>query len=117
LLGISEQVPVRAVYLTDGPDRKVRIGKRQIILKHTVPRNMATGGRISGTVIQALRWLGKQHINNQTISTLRRQLSEGEKQQLIRDLRYAPAWIADVMRKAAEPNTQINHGQLSESIK
>ena len=44
LLGISEQVPVRAVYLTDGPDRKVRIGKRQIILKHTVPRNMATGG-------------------------------------------------------------------------
>ena len=47
LLGLSAQVPARAVYLTDGRGRKVRIGKRQIILKHTTTRQMATAGRTS----------------------------------------------------------------------
>lgn len=54
LLGLSDQVPARIVFLTNGPDRKVQIGKREIVLKNTVPRNMATAGRISGTV--CLSW-------------------------------------------------------------
>ena len=103
LLGLSEQVPVRAVYLTDGRSRKVQLGRRQIILKHTTPRNMATAGRISGTVIQALRWLRRPHVDDKTIGTLRRKLSDKDKQQLINDLQYAPAWIADILRKVAAP--------------
>ena len=44
LLGLSTQVPMKVVYLTDGRKGKVQIGKRQIILKNTTPRNMATAG-------------------------------------------------------------------------
>ena len=55
LLGLSTQVPMKVVYLTDGRTRTVQIGKRQIVLKQTTPRNMATAGKISGLVIQALR--------------------------------------------------------------
>ena len=47
LLGLSTQVPTKIVYLTDGRSRMVQIGKRQITLKQTTPRNMATAGRIS----------------------------------------------------------------------
>ena len=64
---------------------------------------MATAGRISGTVIQALRWLGKRHVNDRTISALRRRLSDTDKQQLLDDVRYAPAWVADIMRSVAQP--------------
>lgn len=103
LLGLSDQVPVRAAYLTDGRSRKVQLGKRQIILKHTTPRQMATAGRISGTVIQALRWIGQQHVNDQTIATLKKKLTDKDKQQLLNDLQYAPAWIADIFRKVAMP--------------
>mgnify|MGYP001815140294 CR=1 FL=1 len=46
LLGLSTQVPMKVVYLTDGRSRTVQVGKRQIILKHTTPRNMATAGKI-----------------------------------------------------------------------
>src|ERR1044071_3901980 len=35
LLGLSEQVPMRVLFLTDGPSRQVRIGKLEIILKRT----------------------------------------------------------------------------------
>jgi hypothetical protein len=38
-------------------------GQREIILKHTTPRNLATAGRKSGTVIQALRHLGQRHVD------------------------------------------------------
>jgi len=103
VLGLSDQVPVRAVFLTDGRSRKVQLGRRQIVLKHTTPKQMATAGRISGTVIQALRWLGKRHVNDRTIAALRRRLSDTDKQQLRDDVRYAPAWVADIMRSVAQP--------------
>jgi len=60
-LAVSEQVPSRIVFLTDGPARKVKIGKREILLLHTTPRNMATAGRKSGALIQALRKRQAQH--------------------------------------------------------
>lgn len=103
MLGLSSQVPVRSVFLTDGRGRQVQIGKRKIILKHTTTRQMATAGRISGTVIQALRWLGQGHVSDDTIGVLQRHLSASDKRQLLLDLRYASAWIADIMRKVAAP--------------
>jgi hypothetical protein len=103
VLGLSTQVPVRVVFLTDGRSRRVQLGKQQIVLKHTTPRQMATAGRVSGVVIQALRWIGKQHVNDRVVAVLRRQLSEPDKQQLATDIRYAPSWIADVIRSVTEP--------------
>jgi hypothetical protein len=100
-LGISDQVPMRTVFLTDGPSRRVQLGRRQIILKQTTPRQMATAGRVSGTVIQALRWLGRRNVDDRVVATLRRNLSGADKQQLLKDLRYAPAWVAEVMREVA----------------
>lgn len=101
MLGLSDQVPVRTVFLTDGRSRKVQLGKHQIVLKNTTTRQMATAGRVSGTVIQALRWLGQRYIDDRMVAILRRRLSDSDKQQLLKDLRYAPAWIAEIMRKVA----------------
>ena len=103
MLGLSDQVPVRSVFLTDGRGRKVQLGKRQIILKQTTPRQMATAGRISGTVIQALRWIGQRHVDDRMLAKLRRQLSETDKRQLLKDVRYAPTWVAKIMRDVAAP--------------
>ena len=102
MLGLSTQVPVRTVFLTDSRSRKVRMGKREIVLKNTSARHLATAGRISGTVIQALRWLGQRQLHPGMVATLRRNLSPEQKQQLLKDVRYAPAWIASVMRQVGE---------------
>ena len=103
LLGLSDQVPVRVVFLTDGRSRTVRLGRRQIVLTHTTPKQMATAGRVSGTVIQALRWLGQRHVTPDTVAAVRRRLSDADRQQLLRDIRYAPAWIAAIFRDLAAP--------------
>lgn len=101
LLGLSEQVPIRAVFLTDGRSRKIQLDRRTIVLKKTTPRQMATSGRVSGTVIQALRWLGRRNVDGKVISILQRRLSERDKRQLLDDLRYAPVWVGEVLRKVA----------------
>jgi len=98
LLGLSDQVPMKVVFLTDGPTRKLQVGNRQILLKRTTPRNMATAGRISGTVIQALRWLGKQRIDDRVVAILGNELAVKDKAQLAKDIHYAPIWIAEVIR-------------------
>jgi len=58
LLGLTEQVPARVEFLTDGTGRTVQVGPMRILLKRTTPRQMAAAGRSSGLVIQALRSLG-----------------------------------------------------------
>src|SRR5580693_2107266 len=70
-LGLSEQVPAKAVFLTDGPSRTVKIGPTTIQLRRTTPRNMAAAGRISGLLIQAFRELGKEHVTPARIKHLK----------------------------------------------
>ena len=102
LLGLSEQVPMRITYLTSGTSRKVRLGKREIILKKTTPREMITAGRISGLVIQALRYLGQNEVTPELLEKLRSRLTEEEKEQIRKDTAYAPAWIGRHMKKILE---------------
>ncbi len=102
LLGLSDQVPMKIVFLTDGPSRTVAFGRQQIMLRHTTPRNMATAGRISGTVIQALRWLGRRHVDDGTMAILRGRLSAADRRQVAADIRYAPGWMAEMLRGLAK---------------
>ena len=102
VLGLSDQVPMTIVFLTDGPGRSVQLGKQQIVLKSTTPRNMATAGRLSGLVIQALRYIGKNHVDDKIINLLTNKFDDDQKKQLLEDIRYAPAWIASVIRQIAK---------------
>jgi hypothetical protein len=106
LLGLSTQVPMKVVYLTDGRSRTVQIGRRQITLKQTTPRNMATAGKISGLVIQALRYLGRKRVDKEVIQTLKRRLSVDDRKQLMKDIRYAPAWIADIFHELSQQDSE-----------
>lgn len=102
LLGLTEQVPAKIIFLTDGFSRKVVVGKQEIILKKTTPKNMAASGRISGLVIQALRYLGKANVDPEVINKLKKRLSQKDKDQLLKDIACAPGWIGRIFRKIGE---------------
>jgi Family of unknown function (DUF6088) len=101
-LGLSEQVPAKAVFLTDGPSRTVKIGPMTIQLRQTTPRNMAAAGRLSGLVIQAFRELGKEHVTPARIEQLRRTLPADKRRELLKDIKLAPAWMHPIFRALAE---------------
>ncbi len=93
MLGLSEQVPARVIFLTDGPSRRIRVGPLDITLKHAAPRNMAAAGRLSGLLIQALRNLGPVHVTPTRIQALRKKVPGSERRGLLKDISLAPAWM------------------------
>ncbi len=102
ILGLSEQVPAKAVFLTDGPSRTVKIGPMTIQLRRTTPRNMEAAGRLSGLLMQALRELGEEHVTLERRKHLKRTLPADKRRELIQDLRLAPAWMHPIFRELAE---------------
>lgn len=101
-LGISEQVPAKIIYLTDGPSRTVQIGNLPIELRNATPRRLATAGRVSADVAEALRFIRKEQVTDRVIEQLRSRLSQEDKKQLMKDIKLVPAWIGDVFRKVAQ---------------
>lgn len=101
LLGLSEQVPAKVVFLTSGHAKKVKLGKLVIELRPASSRRMATAGRTSGLVFSALRHLGKSHLTPQRLSHLRQTLSVDDRQRLLADLAHAPAWMHPHLRTIA----------------
>ncbi len=93
LLGLSEQVQAKVVFLTDGPSRVVRVGPMTVQLRRTTPRNMAAAGRPAGLVIQAFRHLGPEHITQDRLARLRQSLPADDRRSLLKDLALAPEWM------------------------
>lgn len=96
ILGLSNQVPAKIVFLTDGSDRRIKIGPREIIFKRTTPRNMAAA-KSSGTLILALKYIGKEQISQDHIKHFRESLSTHIKMKLKKDSIYAPGWICPII--------------------
>lgn len=101
-LGLSEQVPMQIVFLTDGASRKAVIGPHQIELRRASPRRMQLAGKVSGLVFEALRELGADHIDENTEQRLRKTLSSEEKRKVRRDLPQAPAWMHPILRRVTK---------------
>lgn len=99
-LGLSTQVPLNAVYLTDGAARKVKIGKRTILFKKSSPKNLAALGPISGLAIQALKAIGEGKVSTEEEQKLLQLLKKENKEALIQDIALAPEWIKIIMKKA-----------------
>lgn len=99
-LGLSTQVPMNVVYLTDGAARKIELGKRKILFRKASPKNLSAIGKISGLVIQALKEIGKGKATEQEIQLILKHLEAEEPYRLEHDIRLAPEWIRIIMRKA-----------------
>jgi hypothetical protein len=98
LLNLSEQIPARIVYHTDRRRRTVKVGQRMIDFRQRSPRKMVAAGRTSGLVMAALRSLGSRHVTPQKLLHLRKSIKPQDRRRLLRDLRFAPAWMHPHLR-------------------
>jgi len=103
-LGLSTQVPMNVVYLTDGAARKIDLGRRKIVFKKATPKNLAAIGKRSSLVIQALKEIGKDKVTESEIKIITKQLANEEPYRLEHDIRLAPEWIRVIMRQAINTN-------------
>ena len=98
-LGLSTQVPTRLVYITDGPPRQLKMGKLEIKFKATSHKKLATTGKISALVIQALEELDLNNIDESRTARIKQLLLTEDPKKLKHDLTLAPARIHDYIIK------------------
>lgn len=99
-LGLSTQVPLKLVFLTDGAARTIKVGKRTIKLKRTTPKNIMAKGKISALVIQALREIGKDRATSAELEKIIKLLKEEDLKDLLYDIALAPEWIKKILKQA-----------------
>jgi hypothetical protein len=99
-LGLSTQVPMNIVLLTDGSPREIKVGKRKIKFKKTTPKNLSAKGKISRLVIQALKEIGNGKVNEYEEKKILSLLKKENKKDLQHDIYLAPVWIQKIMNKA-----------------
>lgn len=99
-LGLSTQVPMNIVLLTDGSPREIKVGKRIIKFKKTTPKNLLAKGKISRLVIQALKHIGNGKVSQEEEQKIIELLKEEDEKDLKHDLALAPVWIQNIMKRA-----------------
>ena len=101
-LGLTNAVPAKASYLTDGSTRTLTIDGRTVRFRHAGPRVMQWAGRPAAPVVQALRWLGPEMAADaQVVTTLRRRLPDDVKRDLWQNSRGLPGWAVPLARSIA----------------
>ena len=107
-LGITNAVPAKACYITDGPSRALEIDGRTIHFKHVSPRVMKWTGRPSAPVVQALRWLGPDAAaDKQVVTILNRDLPEDVKLDLLQNCGDLPGWALPIARSITHNPTDV----------
>ena len=102
-LGLSTQVPMNVVYLTDGSPRKVLInGNRGILFKHVSPRNLAFQNRLALLINSALREIGQENVTDEDKNKIKSLVANEPKEIILQDIKLMPDWIASIIRGAYE---------------
>ncbi|MCW1734152.1 type IV toxin-antitoxin system AbiEi family antitoxin domain-containing protein [Anaerorudis cellulosivorans] len=102
-LGLSTQVPAKAVFLTDGTPRVVKVGKNATIkFKRTVAKNLSYKGKISLLAISALKEIGNGKATAEQLQIIKEALQQEKRENIIHDAAIAPVWISNTILKLIE---------------
>jgi hypothetical protein len=101
LLGLSTQVPARAVYLSDGPTRSYLVGRTRLAFRHTALKEAGFKLPESRLVVQALKAFGERRIPPKAITQIRRQFDPPLRRRILRDTKTATGWVYAAIQKIA----------------
>lgn len=97
-LGLTSQVPVRQIYLTDGRARTLSLGKQIIEIRHAHKWMLVLGDSLAGDVVRALEWLGPD-LAEQTVGKLVRRIGRDDLRVVLGIRHRLPAWMATAIQK------------------
>ncbi len=101
LVGLSEQVPGRIVFLSNAQTKKLKIGKLEIIFREASEKSLKATGKV-GLVINALRNIGKKHVDDAIKSHVHNFLKDVDEAEIKKNIKYAPQWTRNVILETME---------------
>ena len=98
MLGLSTQVPAVWSYVSDGPYKEYAYDRISIKFKHTTNKEISKLSYKTALIIQALKTLGKENIDEITLNILSESLSEKEKKKMLAEAKTATSWIYEYIK-------------------
>lgn len=108
LLGLSTQVPAIWEYVSDGPYRQYTIGNCTLSFKHGANKDVSGLSEKFALIIQALKALGKDNIDNKLLKRLSALLTQDEREVFLRDTQYCTVWINQVAKKLYDMDSKTD---------
>lgn len=97
-LGLSTQVPGRYIYLSDAQSREYQLMNSTIEFRRSPLKQSKFKSRQTEIITQALLSQGEANIDDSVIARIADFITEKEKNRILKDSRYAPAWIGELLR-------------------
>lgn len=94
-LGLTTQVPMKLVYLTDGAAKTIKLGKTTIKFRPTTPKKLSSEGELSSLIIQALQELGTENIEPDVRKRIKELLFKEDRKKLMKDIKLASGQVSD----------------------
>lgn len=93
-LGLTTQIPMNVVYLTDGSPRKIQVGNQNITFKKISPKNLAVNHSLTSLIIQALKEIGEGDVESNHLMQIQEIIEKSnESKQIKENIKFAPVWI------------------------
>lgn len=103
MLGLSTQVPMNVVYLTDGSNRKVNVKNgRGILFSHVSPKKLAFNDKLAMLITTALRDLGSNNVTDEHKKKLKTVLEQRPEPFSTHDMKLMPLWIRNLITELYE---------------
>lgn len=103
VLGLSTQVPMNYVFLTDGSERYIPLSNGSgITFKNRVPKNISFQNRLAMLITSALRSLKKENVEEWHVKRIGELLKNEPKESVIADFKQMPVWIRNIIKRAYE---------------
>jgi hypothetical protein len=102
LLGLSTQMVGKYCYFSDGPSRKYCWSGGELIFKKRAIKETAQLSARTALIVQALKALGKENVNQTVIEKLRKELTLKEIKTALREAKFVTSWVYEVIKKIAD---------------
>ena len=101
-LGLTNAVPAKTSYVTDGSARTLKIDGRTVHFRRAGPSVMQWAGKPAASVVQALRWLGPDKATDPQVISILRRLPDDVKHDLLQNRGSLPGWILPLARSISD---------------
>ncbi len=93
VLGLSTQVPMNAVYITNGYSRTINVGNRAILFKKASPKYFSFQSRCFAMIVLAMKEIGEKNMTQELLDKILSLVAKESPESYEHDIRIAPQWI------------------------
>ena len=102
ILGLSTQIEAKYIYLSNGDKRNYKINNMTLEFKKSSLKNIGFKYKESSLIVQALKTLGKDRVDDKVISKIRDKIDSSKYEKILNDTKTSTVWIYETIKKICE---------------